>query len=212
MAESSIYMFHGQDFSNLEMAQTGADLMISLPQVSPCCAATAVHGHLTPHVPFVDQRERKRNYDVNEYYREALRVTEKREVRDPRVAKLPQMHDYQFFERDRIAELVEKDNSFAIKRRHLSAALKDARAKEARERKREIRHRVTRFLSAGMTDADAHAAAESEVNCRATLAVRVRTYSQLPRHNVPVGQGGFGGPTTLCCHRGRAQDEPADRG
>jgi len=57
------------------------------------------------------KRERKKNYNESEYYRQAMNQGNRPGVKPggPRIAKLQQMNDFQFFEQKRIQTLYDKD-------------------------------------------------------------------------------------------------------
>ena len=84
--QSSVFDFEGQDFRD---KQAGGGLFLNLPQ-----------------------RERKRNYDVNEYFRDALTGgggggAGKEKL--PKARKGPVMHDFQFFDKDKLEALLQKE-------------------------------------------------------------------------------------------------------
>lgn len=62
------------------------------------------------------KRERKRvvNYAENEYYRQAMKVTGGARAGGPRLPKMPQLQDFQFFNVPRLMELYEKENAFEV--------------------------------------------------------------------------------------------------
>ena len=70
------------------------------------------------------QRERKKNYDVNEYYRDVLGGAEKKPIVQAKMVRLPQMYDYQFFDRKPIEVLVDQENKLLAQRRDLRNAVK----------------------------------------------------------------------------------------
>ena len=57
------------------------------------------------------KRERKANYAVNAYFREALRVSEPKAPKAPRPPKQPAVQDFQFFP-PRVFELLDKEIYF----------------------------------------------------------------------------------------------------
>lgn len=57
------------------------------------------------------KRERKANYAVDAYFREALRVSEPKAPKAPRPPKQPNVQDFQFFP-PRLFELLEKEILF----------------------------------------------------------------------------------------------------
>ena len=150
--EGNLYMFGGEDYSGKKAkkgrgrrgrAKVGAGMsFIALPQ-----------------------RERKRNYDVNEYFRDALRVGDTKPMSSAKLVKVPQMQEYQFFNTKRIQELVQKENELAIQRKEIETSIKDVKAREARERKRTLRNEVARRVQSGMSEEEAVAVVEAEVRC-----------------------------------------------
>ena len=92
--ESSIYMFGEKDYSAVKGGAFASASFINLPQ-----------------------RERKKNYDVNEYYREVLQIAEKKPKPGPKTIRMPTMHDYQFFDRDRVASIVARENELLLLKR-----------------------------------------------------------------------------------------------
>ncbi|XP_078494335.1 SWI/SNF protein [Ciona intestinalis] len=80
----SVYKFEGQDWKG-KQAEGGL-----LPWIEP------------------PKRERKANYAVDQYFREALRVSEPKAPKAPRPPKQPSVQDFQFFP-PRLFELLEKE-------------------------------------------------------------------------------------------------------
>jgi hypothetical protein len=77
------------------------------------------------------KRERKSNYDINQYYRDALRVNEKK-GQQKKEFKPIQRSDWQFFDTERLDVLERKDFE---SRQKLSALRNARRAKEREERR-----------------------------------------------------------------------------
>ncbi|CAL8068628.1 unnamed protein product [Calicophoron daubneyi] len=84
-AAMSAYYFEGEDYR--EKQNRG----------------TALEGWIEP-----PKRERKANYAVDAYFREALRVTEPKAPKPPRPPKQPNVQDFQFFP-PRLFELLDKE-------------------------------------------------------------------------------------------------------
>jgi SWI/SNF-related matrix-associated actin-dependent regulator of chromatin subfamily A member 5 len=82
-APGSLFEFEGANYRGAK----GAGLLINLPT-----------------------RERKRNYDVDEYFRDTLNDGSKKR-KEPREKKRkgPAMHDFQFFNREELGELVQEE-------------------------------------------------------------------------------------------------------
>lgn len=62
------------------------------------------------------QRERKRNYDVNEYYRDAMNISGVRSTEPKKRKKSPAFQDFQFFASTRLKSLVEMESEIKEKR------------------------------------------------------------------------------------------------
>jgi len=100
--EGSLFNFEGENYKG---AKGGGGLMINLPQ-----------------------RERKRNYDVDEYFRDALRQGDKPAVaREPRKRRGPPMHDFQFFNRAELEVLLAKEDELAGKKHEAVLFIKELR-------------------------------------------------------------------------------------
>eukprot|EP00512_Aurantiochytrium_limacinum_P004433 CAMPEP_0171496774 /NCGR_PEP_ID=MMETSP0958-20121227/6893_1 /TAXON_ID=87120 /ORGANISM="Aurantiochytrium limacinum, Strain ATCCMYA-1381" /LENGTH=1279 /DNA_ID=CAMNT_0012030923 /DNA_START=175 /DNA_END=4014 /DNA_ORIENTATION=- len=79
------------------------------------------------------QRARKKNYDVNEYYRDALNTSS--EAKQKKEARLPKgltMHDFQFYQKEKIEALEKKEHEFITQRRAQMQRIKEAKANERR--------------------------------------------------------------------------------
>ena len=61
------------------------------------------------------KRERKRvhNYSEQEYYRQAMNRGEGKKS-GPRLSKMPQLHDFQFYNTVRLTELFEKEHAYEL--------------------------------------------------------------------------------------------------
>ncbi|XP_014676572.1 PREDICTED: SWI/SNF-related matrix-associated actin-dependent regulator of chromatin subfamily A member 5-like [Priapulus caudatus] len=84
MPESSVYQFEGEDYKEKQKL-SGIENWIEPPK-----------------------RERKANYAVDAYFRDALRVNEPKAPKAPRPPKQPNVQDYQFFP-PRLFELLDKE-------------------------------------------------------------------------------------------------------
>lgn len=80
--------------------------------------------------PFIDlpQRARKRNYDVNDYYKDAVsshkeHATEKQK-KEPKGPKGITMHDFQFYDRSAVEAIEEEERDLFMKRRTQTALVK----------------------------------------------------------------------------------------
>ncbi|KAL3320968.1 SWI/SNF- matrix-associated actin-dependent regulator of chromatin subfamily A member 5 [Cichlidogyrus casuarinus] len=80
----SLYMFEGEDYRDKQ-------------------GKSALDGWIEP-----PKRERKANYAVDAYFRDALRVTEPKAPKAPRPPKQPNVQDFQFFP-PRLFELLDKE-------------------------------------------------------------------------------------------------------
>lgn len=102
---SGTFMFEGKDYSGAR-----AGNFINLPT-----------------------RARKRNYDVNEYYRDALSNKDSgKSKKEPRMPKGITMHDFQFFNKERVEEIEKHEHDLIAKRRAHMHLIKEARNKERR--------------------------------------------------------------------------------
>ena len=139
-------MYHAVDYSD---PATSATNNVVQPDPSMCGESC--------------KAQRKRNYDVNEYFRDALRTGgDAKTHTQQKLVKVPQMQEYQFFDKARIEVLIQKENDLAIQRKSIEAALKEQRAAELRERKRATRTMVAR-LTATMSEEDALKQVTAEV-------------------------------------------------
>lgn len=79
------------------------------------------------------QRARKKNYDVNEYYRQAMDTSkEGGPKKDQRLPKGLTMYDFQFFQKERIEEIEKKEHEMIIERRAHLTKIKEAKLREKR--------------------------------------------------------------------------------
>ncbi|KAI3979650.1 hypothetical protein MKX01_013745 [Papaver californicum] len=60
------------------------------------------------------KRERKRNYSESDYFKQAMRAGGPAKQREPRIPRMPQLHDFQFFDTQRLNELYEKEVRFLM--------------------------------------------------------------------------------------------------
>uniref|UniRef100_A0A7S2WC58 Uncharacterized protein n=2 Tax=Mucochytrium quahogii TaxID=96639 RepID=A0A7S2WC58_9STRA len=85
--------------------------------------------------PFISlpQRSRKKNYDVNEYYRDAMNSSsdpnKKKETKAP---KGMTMNDFQFFQKEKIEALEKKENELLLERRAHVNKIKELKNNERR--------------------------------------------------------------------------------
>lgn len=103
--DTGIFMFEGKDYKD-----KSAGPFIALPQ-----------------------RARKRNYDVNDYYKDQTNkeISEKTK-KEPKGPKGITMHDFQFFNKEAILEIEKEEHEIFMKRRVQSGLIKEAKAKEKR--------------------------------------------------------------------------------
>lgn len=110
------------------------------------------------------QRERKRNYDIDQYFRDTMRGGERTETRE-RKPKGMAMHDFQFFQRDKIEALLKKEQDLAAQRKAQLVLVKDARVKEAKEIKAAVKQAMKdaedAAVEAGRSEAEVEAAREA---------------------------------------------------
>ncbi|KAL3669958.1 hypothetical protein V7S43_005331 [Phytophthora oleae] len=84
------------------------------------------------------QRERKSNYNEDEYYRQqaGLSKPKKPKKSGSDAAKVPVVHDYQFFQQDRMVALLTKKTQVENRRKELNRLIKEAKTDEARAKSR----------------------------------------------------------------------------
>ena len=98
------------------------------------------------------QRERKKNYDVDEYYRIQKGETSKGN-REPRAPKIATLHDFQFYEQDKMQAVLERKLQVDLARKEALRCFREAKGEEQRilkmkgaeitdERKAEARAKV----------------------------------------------------------------------
>lgn len=83
------------------------------------------------------QRQRKRNYDVNEYFRDAMNQNSTTSGMKAHAAdaaskkrkKGPALHDFQLFDRDRLSAIAEKERSLAAKKEDQIKVISDIRTR-----------------------------------------------------------------------------------
>ncbi|KAI9996610.1 hypothetical protein PInf_014347 [Phytophthora infestans] len=87
------------------------------------------------------QRERKSNYNEDEYYRQqaGLSKPKKPKKSGSDAAKVPVVHDYQFFQQDRMVALLTKKTQVENRRKELTRLIKEAKADEARVKARKAK-------------------------------------------------------------------------
>jgi len=115
--EKNIMQFEGQDYTNARQQSASRPFIdfIALPE-----------------------RARKNNYNEAAYYREALRVSEKKDKSQPKVFKPSFRLDFQFFDDERLEELERKEFEGEQRYREMKAK----RDEERREKKRLEKERV----------------------------------------------------------------------
>ncbi|RLN81646.1 hypothetical protein BBJ28_00020888 [Nothophytophthora sp. Chile5] len=84
------------------------------------------------------QRERKSNYNEDEYYRQqaGLVKTKKAKKTGSDAAKVPIVHDYQFFQQERMVALLTKKTQVENRRKELTRLIKEAKSDEQRAKAR----------------------------------------------------------------------------
>mmetsp|Transcript_20123 Transcript_20123/g.59983 ORF Transcript_20123/g.59983 Transcript_20123/m.59983 type:complete len:858 (-) Transcript_20123:45-2618(-) len=102
-APGSLFEFEGANYRGAK----GAGLLINLPT-----------------------RERKRNYDVDEYFRDTLNDGSKKR-KEPREKKRkgPAMHDFQFFNREELGELVQEEERLEQRRKDAQSLARELKQK-----------------------------------------------------------------------------------
>lgn len=109
---SSLYEFEGESFAkDTNSGQILPSTFIALPQ-----------------------RERKSNYNEDEYYRQQAGLSKPKKAKKPGsdTIKVPVVHDYQFFQHDRMVELLTKKTQIENRRKDLARQIKEAKSEEQR--------------------------------------------------------------------------------
>jgi SWI/SNF-related matrix-associated actin-dependent regulator of chromatin subfamily A member 5 len=115
------------------------------------------------------QRERKSNYNEDEYYRQqaGLSKPKKPKKTGSDAAKVPMVHDYQFFQQERMVALLTKKTQVENRRKELNRLIKEAKADEqrakARKPKAEGEESVENSADEGEVDTTRSAALEKEL-------------------------------------------------
>ena len=78
------------------------------------------------------QRARKKNYDVNAYYRDAMDSNKGDAKNAPRMPKGMTMHDFQFYQKEAIEALEKKEHELIMGRRMHMQRIKEAKLAEKR--------------------------------------------------------------------------------
>ncbi|KAF3324654.1 putative chromatin-remodeling complex ATPase chain [Carex littledalei] len=60
------------------------------------------------------RRERKRNYSESDYFKQAMRQGAPAKPREQKIPKMPHLHDFQFFNTQRLNELYEKEVKYLV--------------------------------------------------------------------------------------------------
>ncbi|XP_061349131.1 ISWI chromatin-remodeling complex ATPase CHR11-like isoform X2 [Gastrolobium bilobum] len=71
------------------------------------------------------KRERKRNYSESEYFKQTMRQGGPIKPKGPRIPKMPPLHDFQFFNTQRLTELYEKEVRYLMQT-HQKNQVKDS--------------------------------------------------------------------------------------
>ncbi|TMW59997.1 hypothetical protein Poli38472_000039 [Pythium oligandrum] len=114
---SSLYEFEGELFSKgSSNGQVLPSTFIALPQ-----------------------RDRKVNYNEDDYYRQQAGIVKAKKVKKPGSdqIKVPVVHDYQFFNQERVVELLTKKTQVENKRKDIMRLIKEAKAEEQRLKSRQ---------------------------------------------------------------------------
>eukprot|EP00644_Phytophthora_capsici_P016041 jgi/Phyca11/528256/estExt2_fgenesh1_pm.C_PHYCAscaffold_280011 len=116
------------------------------------------------------QRERKSNYNEDEYYRQqaGLSKPKKPKKSGSDAAKVPVVHDYQFFQQDRMVALLTKKTQVENRRKELNRLIKEAKTDEARAKSKKAKGEDSAENSAEEGEGDGDdarsAALEKELN------------------------------------------------
>ncbi|POM58335.1 Hypothetical protein PHPALM_37028, partial [Phytophthora palmivora] len=131
------------------------------------------------------QRERKSNYNEDEYYRQqaGLSKPKKPKKTGSDAAKVPVVHDYQFFQQDRMVALLTKKTQVENRRKELTRLIKEAKADETKAKSRKTKEDDTAENSAEEDEGDdaRSAALEKELNETEMDAVDVKELEELEK-------------------------------
>uniref|UniRef100_A0A8B9HMU1 SWI/SNF related, matrix associated, actin dependent regulator of chromatin, subfamily a, member 5 n=1 Tax=Astyanax mexicanus TaxID=7994 RepID=A0A8B9HMU1_ASTMX len=100
--ENSVYNFEGEDYREKKKVTAGTPFVF-YTKFFVYLYKRVITNWIEP-----PKRERKANYAVDAYFREALRVSEPKAPKAPRPPKQPNVQDFQFFP-PRLFELLEKE-------------------------------------------------------------------------------------------------------
>ncbi len=139
--EATLYQFEGENFG-----KDDSDHNNHLPVMPATFIA-------------LPQRERRKNYDVDDYYRSQSGLGIKKKStgpREPRVMKVPTLYDFQFYQEPKMLVLLEKKLQLDIKRKDHIKAIKDAKKNEDQVEKDDPSNEET--------DLDVHSRAQSKTD------------------------------------------------
>ncbi|KAI9919507.1 hypothetical protein PsorP6_017426 [Peronosclerospora sorghi] len=87
------------------------------------------------------QRQRKSNYNEDEYYRQQAGLSKPNKPKETGVdaAKIPVMHDHQFFQQERMVALLTKKTQVKNRRKELVRLIKEAKSDEMRVKERKLK-------------------------------------------------------------------------
>ncbi|OWZ18250.1 hypothetical protein PHMEG_0007693 [Phytophthora megakarya] len=132
------------------------------------------------------QRERKSNYNEDEYYRQqaGLSKPKKPKKSGSDAAKVPVVHDYQFFQQERMVALLTKKTQVENRRKELTRLIKEAKAGETRAKSRKSKEgddSAENSAEEGEGDDGRSAALEKELNETEMDAVDVKELEELEK-------------------------------
>jgi len=95
-------------------------------------------------IPLPEREKKQTGY--NESATAQLMSTKASRPSGPKLIKLPVMHDFQFYSKARLEELVAKENELMLRRRELQKLLTEKRSKESNEKRMFVRARVKELM------------------------------------------------------------------
>ncbi|DAZ93264.1 TPA: hypothetical protein N0F65_003669, partial [Lagenidium giganteum] len=136
---SSLYEFEGEVFSrDTNSGQVLPSTFIALPQ-----------------------RERKTNYNEDDYYRKQAGIVKAKKAKKTEEIKVPVVHDYQFFQQERMVELLTKKTQIENRRKELSRLIREAKSEEQRLKGRKKKTKPENPDEVGVQESEENASANN---------------------------------------------------
>ncbi|KAG2523912.1 hypothetical protein JM18_004735 [Phytophthora kernoviae] len=119
------------------------------------------------------QRERKSNYNEDEYYRQQAGLSKPKKPKKSAsdAAKVPVVHDYQFFQQERMVALLTKKTQVENRRKELTRLIKEAKADEQRTKTRKPKRPASAEGGESVDQSAENSAEEEEVDDSRSIAL-----------------------------------------